>query len=213
MTGDLSEPRFSSFVPPFSRAARDLCFTLELMKKCFQLQFLILLSVICYIAVLCSLARALFNPFNVHPSFVIFLITASHNIHSCNASLSFFIIYIHKMLCTINRKKNVKQATRSFVFQPRRAQWKGKFFFCSDNKFSAVADFFFFLSLLKRLRGRVLWLHRKMYVCACLFVCAVSCVQTIFTSFRFHNSKEIENALSETAQKSRTKQNQIYVYL
>lgn len=86
--------------------------SLELMKKCFQHQFLILLSVICYSAALCSLARALFNPFNVHPSFVIFLITASHNIHSCNALLSFLIIYIHKM-CTINPKKKKECKARN----------------------------------------------------------------------------------------------------
>lgn len=101
MAGDLE--RATTFNPPALHLSPRV--SLELMKKCFQHQFLILLSVICYSAALCSLARALFNPFNVHPSFVIFLITASHNIHSCNALLSFFIIYIHKM-CTINQKKS-----------------------------------------------------------------------------------------------------------
>lgn len=92
----------------FSRL--ELTASLELMKKCFQHQFLILLSVICYIAesVLCSFARALFNPFNVHPSFVMFLITASHNIHSCNALLSFFIIYKHKKNVHNNMKSETK---------------------------------------------------------------------------------------------------------
>jgi len=66
------------------------------MKKCFQHQFLIPLPVICYLASApCSLARALFNPFNVHLSFVVLRSYYRKPKHSFLqfAVLSFLIIY------------------------------------------------------------------------------------------------------------------------
>lgn len=158
-----------------TRASHDFhsfCLTsrapLELMKKCFQHQFLILLSVICYSAALCSLARALFNPFNVHPSFVIFLITASHNIHSCNGLLSFLIIQ-----CSQKWEKNVKQAA---IFRLWSRSMKRKVFL------SALAtNFCRGFSFMKRLRTRS-------PIAASCFAYLYFCPNNFHRS-RFYNSK------------------------
>lgn len=110
MTSDLSSPRF--YLPSTSfHALADIRLpsraSLELMKKCFQHQFLILLSVICYIVVLRCVHSL--EPCSIHLTSIhlllYFLITASHNIHSCNALLSFLIIYISTQQNVHNKPK------------------------------------------------------------------------------------------------------------
>lgn len=135
MAGDLSEPRFSILLLYFSRLAL-LCFTWADEKV---LPAPIFNSVVCHLLYRCALfARALFNPFNVHPSFVMLLITASHNIHSCNALLSFFIIYIHKM-CTIKSEEEEGKYVKQEVISRSRSMKRKVFLSALSLHISAEA--------------------------------------------------------------------------